>query len=192
MPTKTWQSGEEIKAADVNQYLQVQAVQVFADAAARTTAVPTPTVGMTSYLISTGALEIFTDKTSPASWRPPWNTSWGLMHNAAVADITWTNSNQFLVPTLPCNLPGRYYKVELDINIAIGAPQAQTATMQFMNGALSGTFGQWAQNQGWWIRACLGEIVIGQTSNDIRIVGRIDFAATTNWGRVRVFDVGPV
>jgi len=192
MPTKIWQSGEEIKAADVNQYLQTQAIQVFADAAARTAAIPSPTVGMATYLISNGYLEIFTDKTSPASWRPPWNTSWGLQTNLVVADINWNSSYQNLTPTLPCNLPGRYYKVELDININVGSSAAQTAMMQFWNAGLTGTQGSWSQTQTWWIRAIMGEIVIGQTSNDVRIQGKIDTAATTNWGRCRVIDVGPV
>lgn len=192
MPTKTWQSGEEIKAADINQFLQTQAIQVFADAAARTAAIPSPTVGMATYLISTGYLEIFTDKTSPASWRPPWNTSWGLVHSAVVADIAWNVSWQNLTPTLPCNISGRFYKVELEINVAIGAPAAQTCYMQVINGLAVGTLGSWAQNQGWWIRGSIGDIVIGNVSNDVRVQARIDSAASTNWGRVRVIDVGPV
>jgi hypothetical protein len=192
MPTKTWVSGEEFKAADINSYLQTQAVQVFADAAARTAAIPSPTVGMTTYLISTGYLEVYTDKTSPASWRPPWNTAWGLVQNLVVADIPWNNTTQNLVPTLQCNIPGRYYKVELDINVAIGAPAAQTLTMQFMNGGTGGTLGNWAQNQGWWLRCCMQEIIIGQVSNAVTVTCRIDTAASTSWGRCRVMDVGPV
>lgn len=190
MPTKIWTSGEELKAADINQYLQTQSIQVFADATARTAAIPSPTVGMATYLISTGYLEIFTDKTSPASWRPPWNTSWGLQYSAAVTDITWNNVYQFLTPVLPCNLPGRNYKVELEINIAIGVTAAQTAYMQVVNGGVGGTYGAWAQNPGWWIRATLGEIVLGNVSNSIRFQGRIDTSATTSWGRCRVIDVG--
>lgn len=192
MPTKVWTSGEELKAADINQYLQVQSVMVFADAAARTAAIPSPTVGMTTYLVSTGALEIYTDKTSPASWRPPWNLPWGMVHQAVITDLALTSTAQVLVPTLPCNLPGRYYKVEAEININVGASAAQTCFLQVMNGGTQGTIGMFAQNAGWWFRAHIDEIVAGALTNNVHITARIDTSGGTNYGRVRVLDVGPV
>ena len=50
---KTFTTGEVLLAADVNQYLMQQTVMVFDDATARTTALPTPSEGMFSYLKDT-------------------------------------------------------------------------------------------------------------------------------------------
>lgn len=47
---KVFAANEVLTAADVNGYLMDQSVMVFADAAARTTALPTPDDGMMSFL----------------------------------------------------------------------------------------------------------------------------------------------
>jgi hypothetical protein len=62
---KTWVPGDVLSAADVNGYLMRQAVLVFTDSAARSSAVPTPTPGMMSYLTSTDAFERYT---SGSAW----------------------------------------------------------------------------------------------------------------------------
>lgn len=49
-----------LTAADVNNFLMDQAVMVFADSAARGSAIPTPTEGMVTYLEDTNLLEVFT------------------------------------------------------------------------------------------------------------------------------------
>ena len=56
---KVWSAGDVLAAADVNGYLMDQAVMVFADAAARTSAIGTPTQGMVSYLQDTSSLEVY-------------------------------------------------------------------------------------------------------------------------------------
>lgn len=56
---KTFTAGEVLTAANVNGFLMDQSVMVFADAAARTTAIPSPTEGMVTYLSDTNALEFF-------------------------------------------------------------------------------------------------------------------------------------
>jgi len=48
-----------LTATDVNSFLMDQSVMVFADGAARTTAIGTPVEGMLTYLESTGAYEYF-------------------------------------------------------------------------------------------------------------------------------------
>ena len=60
MPRKIFVAGEILTAADVNTNLMDQAVMVFADAAARTTAIPSPTEGMVTYLSDVNALEVYT------------------------------------------------------------------------------------------------------------------------------------
>ena len=52
MPRKVFVAGEILTAADVNANLMDQAVMVFDDAAARTTAIPSPVEGMVTYLKS--------------------------------------------------------------------------------------------------------------------------------------------
>jgi hypothetical protein len=61
---RTFVDGDVLTAAQVNTFLMEQAVMVFADAAARTTALPTPSEGMVTYLKDTDALE----KYLGASW----------------------------------------------------------------------------------------------------------------------------
>jgi hypothetical protein len=52
VPRKVFVAGEILTAADVNTFLGDQAVMVFDDAAARTTAIPSPIEGMVTYLKS--------------------------------------------------------------------------------------------------------------------------------------------
>lgn len=59
MPSKTWISGESLVAADMNSYLQNQVVSTWSTAAARNTAIPTPTVGMMSFLNDVQSLQVF-------------------------------------------------------------------------------------------------------------------------------------
>ena len=56
---KSWVDGDILTAADVNTYLMQQAVMVFADAAARTTALPTPSEGMVSFLKDTNEIAVY-------------------------------------------------------------------------------------------------------------------------------------
>jgi hypothetical protein len=57
MPRKVFTAGEILTAADVNTNLMDQAVMVFDDAAARTTAIPSPIEGMVTYLKDTDSLD---------------------------------------------------------------------------------------------------------------------------------------
>lgn len=56
---KIWSAGDVLAAAEVNTYLMEQSVMVFADSAARTSAIGTPTEGMLSYLKDTNAVEYY-------------------------------------------------------------------------------------------------------------------------------------
>ena len=59
MPRKTFVAGEILTAADVNTNLMDQAVMTFADDAARTTALPSPSEGMVTYLEDSNLLSIY-------------------------------------------------------------------------------------------------------------------------------------
>lgn len=56
---RTFVDGDVLTAAQVNTYLMEQAVMVFADASARTTALPTPSEGMVTYLADSNVLEVY-------------------------------------------------------------------------------------------------------------------------------------
>lgn len=56
---KVFEANDVLTAADVNGYLMDQSVMVFADSAARTTALGTPSQGMMSYLEDTSTLQVY-------------------------------------------------------------------------------------------------------------------------------------
>lgn len=55
---KTFTAGEVLTASDVNTYLMEQSVMVFGGTAARSSAIPTPSTGMTTYIGTTGTATI--------------------------------------------------------------------------------------------------------------------------------------
>lgn len=59
MPFKTFTSGTTLPASDVQGFLMNQAVMVFANAAARTSAIASPTQGMISYLSDSNSLFVY-------------------------------------------------------------------------------------------------------------------------------------
>lgn len=63
---KNFAAGEVLTAVDVNTYLMEQSFMVFASAAARSSAIGTPTEGMFSFLKDTDAVEYYTG----SNWTP--------------------------------------------------------------------------------------------------------------------------
>ena len=63
---KSWVDGDILTAGDVNTYLMQQAVMVFADASARSTALTAPSEGMVTYLTGTDVIEYY----DGAAWQP--------------------------------------------------------------------------------------------------------------------------
>lgn len=57
--SKTFAAGDVLTASDVNGYLMQQAVAVFATSGARTTAIPSPSAGMISFITGTNTLEVY-------------------------------------------------------------------------------------------------------------------------------------
>lgn len=62
---KTFTAGEVLTASDVNNYLMEQSVMVFGGTAARSSAIPTPSEGMTTYRTDTKQIESY----DGAEWR---------------------------------------------------------------------------------------------------------------------------
>jgi hypothetical protein len=63
MAYKVFANGFTLNASELNTYLMNQSVMVFADSAARSTALTAPTEGMVTYLESTNALEFYNGTT---------------------------------------------------------------------------------------------------------------------------------
>lgn len=59
MPIKTFTDGTSLPASDLNGFLMNQTVMVFASAAARTSAIPSPTQGMVTYLSDSNSLFVW-------------------------------------------------------------------------------------------------------------------------------------
>jgi hypothetical protein len=59
VPRLVFVAGEVLEASEMNT-ISDQTVMVFADSAARTTAISSPTEGMVTYLQDTNSLEVFT------------------------------------------------------------------------------------------------------------------------------------
>jgi len=91
---KIWSAGDVLAAAEVNTYLMEQAVMVFADSAARTSAIGTPTEGMVAFLKDTDALEYY----DGSSWTGVSNpgditavtAGYGLAGGGSTGDVTLT------------------------------------------------------------------------------------------------------
>lgn len=83
---KTFTAGETLTASDVNTYLMEQSVMVFGGTAARASAIPTPSTGMTSYIGVTGTATIPQLETYTGS---AWQTPYGM---TLVASQAITNS----------------------------------------------------------------------------------------------------
>ena len=84
---KTFTAGEVLTASDVNSYLGDQAVMYFAGTAARASAIPTPSVGMTSYIGVTGTATIPQIETYTGS---AWQTPYGL---TLVANVSFSGAS---------------------------------------------------------------------------------------------------
>ncbi|CAB4154305.1 hypothetical protein UFOVP631_44 [uncultured Caudovirales phage] len=59
MPRKVFTAGEVLAASDVNSFLMNQMVMTFAGSAARSSAIPSPTEGMLTYLADSDSFQFY-------------------------------------------------------------------------------------------------------------------------------------
>jgi hypothetical protein len=88
---KTFTAGETLTASDVNTYLMEQSVMYFGGTAARASAIPTPTTGMTTYIGTTGTASIPQIETYTGS---AWQTPYGMTQ---VANVTYSGASTISV-----------------------------------------------------------------------------------------------
>lgn len=108
MPFKTFTSGTKLPAADVQSYLMNQSVMVFANAAARSSAITSPTEGMITYLSDTNVLNVY----DGSAWVGAVNTgSLNGYTGVTYADVAFTMNTTltYRMVTIPAS------KIYLDI-----------------------------------------------------------------------------
>jgi hypothetical protein len=148
---KTFVAGEVLLAQDVNDYLMDQSVMNFATSAARASAIPTPTEGMTSYISTTGTASIPQIETYTGS---AWQTPYGLtlianVSATAAASIivdnvfTSTYTNYKVVFTGTSSTPGSLFGVLRAAGADIGGSGYFNGgvTVQFSTGGVTGRAG---------------------------------------------------
>jgi hypothetical protein len=139
---KTFTAGEVLTASDVNTYLMEQSVMNFAGTAARASAIPTPSTGMTTYIGVTGTATIPQIETYTGS---QWQTPYGLTQ---VANVNFTStsavsinnifSSSFVNYTVVFNVTGTATANHV---MAMRASGADVNTANYFYGAVAVVFG---------------------------------------------------
>jgi hypothetical protein len=124
---KTFTAGEVLTASDVNTYLMEQSVMYFGGTAARASAIPTPTTGMTTYIGVTGTASIPQIETYTGS---AWQTPYGM---TLVANVTATNAATIAVNNV---FTSAYENYMIKF---VGTGSHTSATTVGLNVAASGT-----------------------------------------------------
>jgi len=111
---KVWSAGDVLAAADVNGYLMEQAVMVFDDSTARSSAIGTPTEGMVTYLKDSNGLFYY----DGAAWQV-----------VGLDPITFTSSTATAY-TVASGDAGSYLRFTDAATLTIGTTTAFTAGQQ--------------------------------------------------------------
>jgi hypothetical protein len=102
---KTFTAGEILTASDTNTYLMEQTVMNFAGTAARASAIPTPSTGMTTYIGTTGTASIPQIETYTGS---QWQTPYG---QTLLANVSFTAATSVIVDNVFTSAYDSYYLV---------------------------------------------------------------------------------
>lgn len=134
MPRKTFTAGTLATASDVNTYLMDQSVMTFATAAARNSAIPTPTEGMVTFQASNDHLTVY----NGTDW-VPFDTAWNT-YTPTLAGVTLGTGY-----TLSAAYAVLGKTVIIQFYFALGATSAITGDVSFslpINHASSNRSGQ--------------------------------------------------
>jgi hypothetical protein len=112
---KVWSAGDVLAAAEVNGYLMDQAVMVFADEAARTAAIGTPSQGMLAYLQDTSKVTVY-------------GTAWAdLVPADVVSTLTSSTATAYTVASADA---GNFLRFTAGATVTVGTATAFTAGQQ--------------------------------------------------------------
>jgi hypothetical protein len=127
MPRKTFVAGEVLLAQDVNQFLMDQSVMNFASDAARSSAIPTPTEGMTSYISTTGTATIPQIETYTGSaWQTPYGLTLVSSGSFSGASIQINNCFSLGFDNYQVVLSGFTFSTGAGLNMRIGTSASNT------------------------------------------------------------------
>jgi hypothetical protein len=127
---KTFTAGEVLTASDVNTYLMEQSVMYFAGTAARSSAIPTPTTGMTTYIGVTGTATIPQLETYTGS---AWQTPYGLTQ---VAKVDFTSATVVNIDNV---FTSAYQNYQVLINISTASATSNHTLAYRASGAPNNT-----------------------------------------------------
>jgi hypothetical protein len=139
---KTFTAGEVLTASDVNTYLMEQSVMYFGGTAARSSAIPTPSTGMTTYIGTTGTATIPQIETYTGS---AWQTPYGLTQ---VANVSFTSAASIAVDNVFTSTYTNYQvllnvsgTVAANVTMNMRAAGATNSTNNYFYGAVAIVFG---------------------------------------------------
>lgn len=136
---KTFTAGETLTASDVNTYLMEQSVMYFGGTAARSSAIPTPSTGMTSYIGVTGTATIPQLETYTGS---AWQTPYGI---TLLSSVSFTAVTSVTVDNVfTSNYENYLIKFTSNQNTATGSHQMRLRAAGVDN--TSGFYGGGVQN----------------------------------------------
>lgn len=168
-------TGDILTASAANQYLASQVVMVFADAAARTSAISSPQEGMISYLKDTNATEYY----SGSAWAAVGVAGGGM---TLLSTTTLSGSS-----TLVSSISGSYKNLYIEITNFKPAtddarlymrPNSVSTANTYYNGEYSLAAGGYAFNDTTWTLTLGSD---NTTASNISTFVIPDYANTTTW-----------
>jgi hypothetical protein len=132
---KVFANGNTLSASDIQNYLQDQAVMYFADAASRTTAIPSPTTGMPTYRNDLNSVEVY----NGSSYVPATRNVVSYVTNtvAAVSLTTTTETGFFSAPSFT-PIAGRLYEITYSVGSMIKTTAAGNMTVRLHKDNIAG------------------------------------------------------